>query len=152
MKFLSAVSIFLSDISLESLLFSIGNIDQLSGEIIAEDTTSIGFSSGINTLIAISAWLPGMSVSLSIIASILIIPFTIISFPLALFKLSVQKPLTKLLLYIQHSLSLGGLYVIKEILSKDFQYYDIILGSIFAFFAFYKSIRSMVAETIKNIF
>ena len=88
----------------------------------------------------------------SIIASILIIPFTIISFPLALFKLSVQKPLTKLLLYIQHSLSLGGLYVIKEILSKDFQYYDIILGSIFAFFAFYKSIRSMVAETIKNIF
>ena len=54
MKFLSAVSIFLSDISLESLLFSIGNIDQLSGEVIAEDTISIGFSFGINTLIAIS--------------------------------------------------------------------------------------------------
>ena len=72
MKFLSASSILLSDISLESLLFSIGDIDQLSGDIISEDTTSTEFSSGINTLIAISARLPGMSVSLLIKASILI--------------------------------------------------------------------------------
>lgn len=88
----------------------------------------------------------------SIIASVLIIPFSIISLPLALFRLSTQKTLTKILLYTQHSLSLGGLYVIEEVLFKDLQYYDIILGGIFALFAFYRSIRCMVSETMKNTF
>lgn len=88
----------------------------------------------------------------SIIASVLIIPFSIVSLPIALFRLSIQKPVTKILLYTQHSISLGGLYVIEEIIFDDFQYHDIILGSIFALFAFYRSIKSMVAETLEKTF
>ena len=63
----------------------------------------------------------------SIISSILVIPFIIICLPFSVFNLRIQKNATKFFLYIQHSISLGVLYVIKEIIFRDFQYYDIIL-------------------------
>ena len=88
----------------------------------------------------------------SIISSILVIPFIIICLPFSVFNLRIRKNATKFFLYIQHSISLGGLYVIKEIIFRDFQYYDIILGSVFAFFAFYKSIKQMVNETLDKTF
>jgi hypothetical protein len=68
------------------------------------------------------------------------------------FNLRIQKNATKFFLYIQHSISLGGLYVIEELVFKSFQYYDIILGSVFAFFGFYKSIKQMVNETLDKTF
>lgn len=88
----------------------------------------------------------------SIISSILIIPCIIVCLPFSLFNLRTQKVATRFFLYIQQSISLGGLYVIEELLFKDFQYYDIILGSVFAFFGFYKSIKLMVNETLDKTF
>lgn len=88
----------------------------------------------------------------SIISSILSIPFIIISLPFLIFNLQTQKKVTKVLLYVQHSFSLGGLYVIKELLFKDFQYHDIILGSFFAFISFHKSIKQLVVETLDKTF
>tara|TARA_B100000787_G_scaffold38788_1_gene27446 strand:- start:31 stop:423 length:393 start_codon:yes stop_codon:yes gene_type:complete len=88
----------------------------------------------------------------SIISSILSIPFVIICLPFLIFNARIQKSVTKFFLYIQHSISLGGLYVIEELVFKDFQYYDIILGGIFAFTSFYKSIKEMVTETLDKTF
>jgi len=88
----------------------------------------------------------------SLISSILIIPCITICLPFSLFNLRIQKAATKFFLYIQQSISLGGLYVIEELAFKNFQYYDVILGSVFAFFVFYKSIQQMVNETLDKTF
>ena len=88
----------------------------------------------------------------AIISSVLFIPCIIVCLPFSLFNLRIQKAATRFFLYIQQSMSLGGLYVVEELLRKDFQYYDIILGSVFAFFGFYKSIKQMVNETLDKTF
>ena len=88
----------------------------------------------------------------AIISSVLFIPCIIVCLPFSLFSLRIQKAGTRFFLYIQQSISLGGLYVIEELVFKNFQYYDIILGSVFAFFGFYKSIKQMVNETLDKTF
>ena len=87
-----------------------------------------------------------------LISSFLSIPFMVLSFPILIFNQQTQFILMRFLLYIQHSMSLGGLYVIEEIIFKDFQFYDIIIGSCFALISFRKSIKSMVEETLIKTF
>lgn len=87
-----------------------------------------------------------------IISSLLSVPFMVLSFPFLIFKKQTQVILMRFLLFIQHSLSLGGLYVIEEIIFKDFQFYDIIIGSCIASISFRKSIKSMVEETLIKTF
>ena len=87
----------------------------------------------------------------SIIASLVSIPLMLLNIPFLLFNNKINFYVRKILLYIQHSLSLCWPYLFEEYLFGDFQYRDIVVGSIFAFFAFYRSIRSMVNETLNEV-
>jgi len=84
----------------------------------------------------------------SIIASLVSIPLMVLNLPFLLFNQRIRYYIRKILLYIQHSVSLCWPYLFEEYLFGDFQFRDILVGSLFAFFAFYRSIRSMVNETL----
>tara|TARA_X000000368_G_scaffold70224_1_gene50901 strand:- start:45 stop:407 length:363 start_codon:yes stop_codon:yes gene_type:complete len=86
----------------------------------------------------------------SIVSSILVIPLTIIALPFSLFGRKISNFIMKILLYIQHSISVSALYLILEYYFNDFNINDIIFGSILAFFGFFRSIRAMVNETMEK--
>ena len=86
----------------------------------------------------------------SLVSGILIIPLTIIAFPFSLLGRKISNFIMRILLYIQHSISVSTLYVILEYIFNDFDLYDIAFGALLAFFAFFRSIWAMVNETMEK--
>jgi len=87
-----------------------------------------------------------------IVSQILVIPFTIISLPSLLFSQNFQKKFMKTMLFVQHSIAVGALYSIQEYFFSTLEIHDIIIGSLFAFIAFYKSIKALVQETLDKLY
>ena len=87
----------------------------------------------------------------SLISGILLIPFTLICLPTLLFSKKFQNTFLKTMLYIQHSISLGGLYSIQEYFFDSFELKDLIIATLISFITFYKSIGVLVNETLENV-
>ena len=87
-----------------------------------------------------------------IISQILVIPFIIISLPSLLFSQIFQKKFMKSMLFVQHSIAGGALYSIQEYFFSTLEIHDVIIGSLFAFIAFYKSIKALVQETLDKLY
>ena len=64
----------------------------------------------------------------SIISSVISIPLTIIGIISIPFGKTVQKFSTKILLYIQHGISMGHLYYLEEYIFDTLEYQDIVIG------------------------
>ena len=88
----------------------------------------------------------------AILSSILTIPLMLICIPISILSNSAQKKIMKVLLYAQHSISLSALYILEEIVFKNFNYYDILLGGGVALLTFRLSIKQMVNETLVKTF
>lgn len=56
------------------------------------------------------------------------------------------------MLFVQHSIAVGGLYSIQEYFFSTLEIHDVIIGSLFAFIAFYNSIKALVQETLDKLY
>ena len=88
----------------------------------------------------------------SIISSFISIPLTIIGIVFIPFGKTVQKFSTKILLYIQHGISMGHLYYLEEYIFDTIEYQDIFIGGALAIIGFYRTIKRLVDETMLKTF
>ena len=88
----------------------------------------------------------------SIISTIVGIPFLVLSFIFIPLGYTVQKLVTKISLYLNHSISMGYLYSAQEYFFDTFELHDVLIGTILAFFGFYKTIKKFVNETLNKTF
>ena len=68
------------------------------------------------------------------------------------FGKTVQKFSTKILLYIQHGISMGHLYYFEEYIFDTLEYKDIIIGGALGIIGFYRTIKRLVDETMIKTF
>jgi hypothetical protein len=88
----------------------------------------------------------------TIISSVISIPLTIIGIVFIPFGKIIQKFSTKILLYIQHGISMGHLYYFEEYIFDTLEYKDIFIGGALGIIAFYKTIKRLVDETMTKTF
>lgn len=88
----------------------------------------------------------------SIISSIISIPLALIGIVFIPFGQTVQKFTTRILLYIQHGISMGHLYYLEEYIFDSFELKDIIVGGALGIIAFYRTIKRFVDETMIKTF
>ena len=69
-----------------------------------------------------------------------------------MFSNNIQKHCMKFMLYIQHSIAVGALYSIQEYFFSSLEIHDVIIGSGVAFISFYRSIRTLVKETLDKLY
>lgn len=97
----------------------------------------------------------------SLISGILVVPMTIISLPLTLFKNNTQRNIMKFLLRLTHSISLSFWYFIADFYGFDFEFvfsiplpvyveYSILIGG--TYFAWKNTINNLVQETLDKYF
>ena len=82
------------------------------------------------------------------ISSILGILFSIISVPFTIFGKKATNFVMKSMLTAQHAISLSWPYWLEEYFFDTFEIMDVFVGALFAFIAFYYSIKELVNETI----
>ncbi len=88
----------------------------------------------------------------SIISSIISIPLTILGILFIPFGKTIQKFTTRILLFVQHGLSMGHLYYLEEYIFDSLEYTDILVGGALAIIAFYRTIKRLVDETMVKTF
>ena len=82
------------------------------------------------------------------IASILGIIFSIISLPFTIFGKKATNFVMRTMLTAQHAISLSWPYWLEEYFFDTFEIMDVFVGALFAFIAFYFTIKELVNETI----
>jgi len=88
----------------------------------------------------------------TIISSIISIPLTIIGIIFIPFGKTIQKFTTRILLFVQHGISMGHLYYLEEYIFDSLEYTDILVGGALAIIAFYRTIKRLVDETMVKTF
>ena len=88
----------------------------------------------------------------TIISSIISIPLTIIGILFIPFGKTIQKFTTRILLFVQHGISMGHLYYLEEYIFDSLEYTDILVGGALAIIAFYRTIKRLVDETMVKTF
>ena len=88
----------------------------------------------------------------TIISSIISIPLTILGILFIPFGKTIQKFTTRILLFVQHGLSMGHLYYLEEYIFDSLEYTDILVGGTLAIIAFYRTIKRLVDETMVKTF
>tara|TARA_B100000925_G_scaffold596_1_gene485 strand:- start:300 stop:719 length:420 start_codon:yes stop_codon:yes gene_type:complete len=88
----------------------------------------------------------------TIISSIISIPLTIIGIIFIPFGKTIQKFTTRILLFVQHGISMGHLYYLEEYIFDSLEYTDILVGGTLAIIAFYRTIKRLVDETMVKTF
>ena len=88
----------------------------------------------------------------SIISSIISIPLTILGILFIPFGKTIQKFTTRILLFVQHGISMGHLYYLEEYIFDSLEYTDILVGGALAIIAFYRTIKRLVDETMVKTF
>ena len=88
----------------------------------------------------------------TIISSIISIPLTIIGIIFIPFGKTIQKFTTRILLFVQHGISMGHLYYLEEYIFDSLEYTDFLVGGTLAIIAFYRTIKRLVDETMVKTF
>ena len=88
----------------------------------------------------------------TIISSIISIPLTILGIIFIPFGKTIQKFTTRILLFVQHGISMGHLYYLEEYIFDSLEYTDILVGGALAIIAFYRTIKRLVDETMVKTF
>jgi len=88
----------------------------------------------------------------TIISSIISIPLTIIGIIFIPFGKTIQKFTTRILLFVQHGISMGHLYYLEEYIFDSLEYTDILVGGALGIIAFYRTIKRLVDETMVKTF
>jgi hypothetical protein len=88
----------------------------------------------------------------TIISSIISIPLTILGIIFIPFGKTIQKFTTRILLFVQHGISMGHLYYLEEYIFDSLEYTDILVGGALAIIAFYRTIKRLVDETMVKSF
>lgn len=84
----------------------------------------------------------------SIISSIISIPLTILGILFIPFGKTIQKFTTRILLFVQHGISMGHLYYLEEYIFDSLEFKDILVGGALGIIAFYRTIKRFVDETM----
>ena len=84
----------------------------------------------------------------SIISSIISIPLNIIGILFIPFGKTIQKFTTRILLFVQHGISMGHLYYLEEYIFDSLEFKDILVGGALGIIAFYRTIKRFVDETM----
>ena len=88
----------------------------------------------------------------SVISSIISIPFALLGIIFFSLGITVQKFITRILLFVQHGLSMGHLYYLEEYIFDSLEFKDIIVGGALGIIAFYRTIKRLVDETMAKTF
>ena len=88
----------------------------------------------------------------SIISSIISIPLTILGILFIPFGKTIQKFTTRILLFVQHGISMGHLYYLEEYIFDSLEFKDILVGGALGIIAFYRTIKRFVDETMLKTF
>ncbi|MEL0245312.1 MAG: hypothetical protein VW916_06170 [Flavobacteriaceae bacterium] len=88
----------------------------------------------------------------SIISSIISIPLTLIGIVFIPLGKTIQKFTTKILLFVQHGISMGHLYYLEEYIFDSLEFKDIIVGGALGIISFYRTIKRFVDETMAKTF
>ena len=88
----------------------------------------------------------------SIISSIISIPLALLGIIFIPFGKTIQKFITRILLFIQHGVSMGHLYYLEEYIFDSLEFKDIIVGGALGIIAFYRTIKRFVNETMGKTF
>lgn len=82
------------------------------------------------------------------ISSVLGILFLVISLPFTVFGKKATNFVMRIMLTAQHAISLSWPYWLEEYFFDTFEIIDVFVGALFAFIAFYYTIKELVNETI----
>ncbi len=88
----------------------------------------------------------------TIISSIISIPLTILGILFIPFGKTIQKFTTRILLFVQHGISMGHLYYLEEYIFDSLEFKDILVGGALGIIAFYRTIKRFVDETMVKTF